>query len=437
MTITFLGAGSTVFAKNVLGDILLDPLLAESDIRLYDIDGERLADTVAMMERLNGTLTGGRAQISAFLGETQRRAALAGSECVINAIQVGGYRPSTVIDFEIPKRYGLQQTIGDTMGIGGIFRGIRTLQVMFEIVREMEERCPGALLLNYANPMSIVTGGILRTSQIQTVGLCHSVQICVPRLLEYLEMEVDPQETRWHIAGINHMAWLLAITHHGEDLYPEIKRRARERRTHKDALRFELMHRFGYYVTESSEHNAEYSPFWIKRAYPHLIEEYHIPLDEYPRRCERQIEEWQAMRRSLTAGTEPLEHTRSYEYGAAIVAALAGGPVARIHGNVLNRALIPNLPADAVVEVPALVDTNGVAGTQCAPLPPGPAALNSAAIQVHRLTIEAARTGSRDLLYQAAFMDPHTAAELSLDEIVAMCDEMLEAHGAYCAIIRR
>jgi len=437
MKVTFLGAGSTVFAKNILGDMLLSPALAGMEVALYDIDPERLRDTAAMMERLGKNPEVYPAAVSGFCGGEQRREALKGADFVINAIQVGGYEPATVIDFEIPKRYGLRQTIGDTLGVGGIFRGIRTLQVMFDVVKEMEEVCPGAILLNYANPMSIVTGGLLRVSPVQTVGLCHSVQICVPRLLEYLEMDVDPAETRWQIAGINHMAWLLALTRGDEDLYPEVRRRALERSGHKDSLRFELMRRFGYYVTESSEHNAEYSPFWIKQRYPGLIDRFQIPLDEYPRRCRRQIEDWARMRQSLAEGTGPLDHTRSYEYGAHIVEAVVTGQPCRIHGNVLNRGLIPNLPAAAVVEVPCLVDRNGVQGVQCPPLPPGPAALNSAAVQVHLLAIEAAVTGSRDLLYQAVFMDPHTAAELSLDDMVSLCDDLLEAHGDSCAIIRK
>lgn len=436
MTITFLGAGSTVFAKNILGDVLLTPSLAGSRIKLYDIDPIRLDDTRRMLEKLGRSITGSNATVEMFLGPDERKAALRDADCVVNAIQVGGYEPATVIDFEIPKRYGLRQTIGDTMGIGGIFRGIRTLQVMLEIVRDMEDACPDALLLNYANPMSIVTGGLLRRSTIQTVGLCHSVQICVPRLLHYLDMSVNPSETRWKIAGINHMAWLLEITHDGKDLYPEIRQRAQERSEHSDALRFELMKRFGFYVTESSEHNAEYSPYWIKRSHPELIERFQIPLDEYPRRCREQIAQWKSMREQMIEGTTPLTHTRSYEYGAGIMEAVLTDTPARIHGNILNNGLIPNLPPDSIVEVPCLVDRNGVQGVYSGPLPRQLAALNSAAIQVHLLTIDAALTGSRDSLYQAAFLDPHTAAELSLDEIVSLCDDLLEAHGDSCRIIR-
>src|SRR6056297_2487135 len=268
MKITFLGAGSTIFAKNVLGDVLLTPSLQKAEINLYDIDAQRLQDSGLMLENLNRNLNKGRAVIRSFCGEQERRSALEGADFVVNAIQVGGYDPATKIDFELPARYGLKQTIGDTLGIGGIFRGIRTLQVMFPIVREMEELCPKAILLNYANPMSIVTGALLKYSKVKSVGLCHSVQVCVPRLLKYTGFEIDPEEVQWHIAGINHMAWLLSISYNGEDLYPQIRQRARELVHHPDKLRLELMQRFGYYVTESSEHNAEYTPYWIKGAYP-------------------------------------------------------------------------------------------------------------------------------------------------------------------------
>ncbi|MGC9311714.1 MAG: alpha-glucosidase/alpha-galactosidase [Sediminispirochaetaceae bacterium] len=447
MILTFLGAGSTVFVRNILGDVFLTPALRDAEVRLYDIDDRRLQASVDIVGMLNENMNNGAADIRAYCGEPRRGEALRGSDFVINAIQVGGYEPATVIDFELPAKYDLRQTIGDTLGIGGIFRGIRTLQVMFEIVREMEEECPDALLLNYVNPLSIVTGGILRYSQIRTVGLCHSVQVCVPRLLEYAGIELNPEEVRWKIAGINHMAWLLEITHDGRDLYPEIKRQTLAMRDHPDRVRFELMKRFGYYVTESSEHNAEYTPYWIKRTHPELIEEYHIPLDEYPRRCRQQIEEWERNRDEVLQGRspgsgnqqskrDPKEPSMSYEYAALIMDSMATGRVRRVHGNVLNTGLIQNLPDEAVVEVPCLVDRNGVQGVFAGRLPIQCAALNSAAVHVQLMTIEAAVSGSREALYQAAFLDPHTASELTIDEIVALCDEMLAAHGDYCRIIR-
>ncbi|MCF7913874.1 MAG: alpha-glucosidase/alpha-galactosidase [Spirochaetaceae bacterium] len=435
MQITFLGAGSSIFAKNILGDVLLTPSLHSIQIHLYDIDSQRLEDSQRLLENLNQNINSGRAVIRSFCGVEQRAEALKGSDFVVNAIQVGGYDPATKIDFELPARYGLRQTIGDTLGIGGIFRGIRTLQVMFPIIREMEELCPRAILLNYANPMSIVTGALLDYSNISTVGLCHSVQVCVPRLLKYTGIEIDPEEVQWHIAGINHMAWLLSISHKGRDLYPQIRQRARKLVDHPDKLRLELMRRFGYYVTESSEHNAEYTPYWIKGAYPELIEQYRIPLDEYPRRCEQQIQEWEQRREELVHNKK-IDHSHSYEYAAGIMDSVVTGKVRRIHANVRNRGLIPNLPSDAVVELPCLVDRNGVQGVYAGRIPTQCAALNRAAINVQQMTIEAALSGSRDALYQAALLDPHTAAELSIDQIVSLCDEMLAAHGDSCRIIQ-
>lgn len=441
MIITFLGAGSTVFVRNILGDVFKTPALREAEIHLYDIDGRRLSESLEIIIGMNNGLNQGLSRIRGYCGAEERRSALKGADFVINAIQVGGYKPATLIDFEIPARYGLRQTIGDTLGIGGIFRGIRTLQVMFDIVKEMEQECPEALLLNYVNPLSIVTGGILVSSGIHIVGLCHSVQICVPRLLEYTGIDIDPEQVRWKIAGINHMAWLLEISHKGRDLYPEIRQKARERTDHRDRLRFEIMRRFGFYVTESSEHNAEYSPYWIKKSYPELIDRYQIPLDEYPRRCRKQIKEWKEERSERAKKNkvqDPAFLTRelSYEYAALIMDSLVSGIPRRIHGNVLNTGLIPNLPSNAVVEVPCLADRNGIQGVYSGRLPTQCAALNSAAVHVQLMTIEAAVRGSREALYQAALLDPHTAAELSIDEIIALCDEMLAAHGDYCRIIK-
>ncbi len=437
--ITFIGAGSTIFAKNILGDVMLTDALRDSRFALYDIDGKRLADSRRMLEALNSNINGVRGEITVHHGVDARREALRGADFVVNAIQVGGYKPSTVIDFEIPRRYGLLQTIGDTSGIGGIFRGLRTIPVMMDIAREMEEVCPDALMLNYTNPMSIVTGAMLKGSAVQTVGLCHSVQICADRLLKNLDMDGAVKDLRWKIAGINHMAWLLEIRDGAVDLYPEIKRRAAEAnrnarlpggKKHNDMVRYEIMRHFGYYVTESSEHNAEYTPYWIKQRYPDLVGKFNIPLDEYPRRCETQIAEWE-QRQAEIVDNAALSHTMSYEYGAHIMNAVATNVPYRMHGNILNTGLIPNLPASAVVEVPCLVDGNGVQGVYAGELPEQCAALNRTNINVHLMTIEAALTGKRDALYQAAFLDPHAAAELPLDDIRALCDDLIEAHGRY------
>lgn len=421
--ITFMGAGSTVFAKNVLGDCMLTPALQDSHIALYDIDLQRLKESETMLRNINEN-NGNHAKIVAY---TDRREALKDADYVVNAIQVGGYEPCTVIDFEVPKKYGLRQTIGDTLGIGGIFRALRTIPVMLDFARDMEDVCPDAWFLNYTNPMAMVTGAMLRATGIKTVGLCHSVQACVPHLLGPLGMSTE--NVQWKIAGINHMAWLLEVTRDGEDLYPEIKRRAMERETpHDDMVRYEIMKRFGYYVTESSEHNAEYMPYFIKSQYPELIEQFNIPLDEYPRRCVRQIERWAEMREQLV-NNKDIEHTRTLEYASYIMEAMETDRPYKIGGNVLNKGMIPNLPDEACVEVPCLVDASGVTPTYVGPLPPQLAALNMTNINVHLLTIEAALTRKKEYIYHAAMLDPHTAAELTIDQIYHLVDDLIEAHG--------
>ncbi len=431
MKITFLGAGSTVFVKNVLGDVLLTPVLGEElEIALYDIDGARLQDSVLVVERLNEKYNAGRAKITPFLGEQARKDALHGAHFVVNAIQVGGYEPCTVIDFEIPKKYGLRQTIGDTLGIGGIFRGLRTIRVMKDFARDMEEVCPDAWLLNYTNPMAILTGYMQRYTGVKTVGLCHSVQVCTKELFKKLEMQ-DVQIGHELIAGINHMAWLLEITDaRGNDLYPEIARRAKAKsaaRKHSDMVRFDYIDKLGYYCTESSEHNAEYNPFYIKSRYPELIEKFNIPLDEYPRRCVNQIAGWEKQREALLGGAD-VEHTRSREYASRIMEAMLTDTPYRIGGNVQNKGFIENLPADACVEVPCIVSACGITPTRVGRLPVQLAAMNMTNINPQLLTIEAAVTGKREHIYHAAMLDPHTAAELSIDDIIAMCDELYAAH---------
>ena len=431
MKITFMGAGSTVFAKNVLGDILLTKNLTEDlTIALYDIDQQRLEESYVLIEMLNQRYNAGKAAIQKFLGSESRKKALARADFVVNAIQVGGYEPCTVIDFEIPKKYGLRQTIADTLGIGGIFRGIRTIRVMEDFARDMEEVCPDAWLLNYTNPMSILTGYMLRYTGVKTVGLCHSVQVCSRHLLNSIGME-DVQVGRELIAGINHMGWLLEIyDSNGNDLYPEIKLRAKKmnmEQKHKDMVRFDYIDKFGYYCTESSEHNAEYNPFYIKSKYPELIERFNIPLDEYPRRCVKQINNWAEQKQRLLSD-EGIEHTRSREYASHIIESIMTDTPYKIGGNVLNNGFIENLPNDACVEVPCLVDGMGIHGTYVGRLPVQCAALNMTNINCQLLTIEAAVTRKKEHVYQAAMLDPHTAAELSIDDIVSMCDELMQAH---------
>ena len=428
--ICFIGAGSTIFAKNVLGDAMLTPSLQDAEIALYDIDENRLKESELMLQTINKNSNQSRAKIQSF---SDRKEALKDANFVINAIQVGGYKPSTVIDFEIPKKYGLQQTIGDTTGIGGIFRGLRTLPVMFDIAKDMEEVCPDAWLLNYTNPMAILTMGMLKATKIKTVGLCHSVQVCVPELFEHLGIkdQYNLDEFQWKIAGINHMAWLLEINRNGVDFYPEIRRLASEiANPHKDSVRFELMKHFGYYITESSEHNAEYHPYFIKKNYPELIEQLQIPIDEYLRRCVDQIAGWETQRDEIV-NDGSLEHTRSREYASYIMDAITTGTPTMIAGNVLNKGLITNLPEDCCVEVPCLVDKNGVQPTYVGKLPTQLAALNRTNINVQELTVEAAMTLEKDKIYQAALMDPHANAELSISEIKAMVDELIAAHGDY------
>ena len=462
-----MGAGSTVFAKNVLGDSMMTPALEESTIALYDIDATRLDESAVMLEAINRN-NGSKARIEKYLGVENRKDALRGANYVVNAIQVGGYDPCTITDFEIPKKYGLEQTIADTLGVGGVFRALRTIPVMMDFARDMEEVCPNAWFLNYTNPMAMLTGAMLRYTHVKTVGLCHSVQVCAPTLLNELGIGYD-DSVQAKIAGINHQAWLLECTRNGEDLYPEIKRRALlynqgkldigpfeewvERMTcgeprpgewvdrmkeeydlyqttgrHGDMVRLELMRRFGYYITESSEHNAEYTPYFIKRNYPELIERFNVPLDEYPRRCIRQIDDWKKRGHELTQNPT-LSHERSREYASYIMEAMETNIPTQIGGNVLNTGLITNLPQNACVEVPCLVDRNGVQPTVIGDLPEQCAALNRTNINVQLLAIEAAMTLKKDYIYQAVMMDPHAGAELSLDDIVSMCDELIEAHG--------
>ena len=432
--ITFMGAGSTVFARNVLGDCMCTPALRDAKIALYDIDEKRLKESEIILKALNHNVNEDRACITTYLGVENRKDALRDADFVVNAIQVGGYEPCTVTDFEIPKKYGLRQTIGDTLGIGGIMRGLRTIPVMEEFARDMEEVCPNTLFLNYTNPMAILTGYMQRYTKIRTVGLCHSVQVCTEGLLKGLGMEDRLEGATDLIAGINHMAWLLDVRDRdGKDLYPEIKARALKKNAeekHSDMIRYEYIRNLGYYCTESSEHNSEYNPFYIKSRYPELIERYNIPLDEYPRRCVNQIAGWEEERDNILKDGK-ITHERSREYASYIMEAVVTNKPYQIGGNVLNIGLIDNLPADACVEVPCLVNGNGINPCHVGRLPVQLAAMNQTNINVQLLTIEAARTRDRNHIYQAAMLDPHTAAELSVDDIRSMCDELIEAHGAY------
>ena len=430
--ITFMGAGSTVFAKNVLGDCMLTEALCESEIALYDIDAHRLEESYLMLSCINKNCNSGKATIKKYLGVENRKEALRNADFVVNAIQVGGYDPCTITDFEIPKKYGLRQTIGDTLGIGGIFRTLRTIPVLSDFAKDIEEAAPDAWFLNYTNPMAMLTGYMQRYTGVKTVGLCHSVQVCSKDLLESLGMNNKIEGRRELIAGINHMAWLLKIEDKdGNDLYPEIKKRAAEKNAnekHGNMVRFDYIKNLGYYCTESSEHNAEYNMFYIKSKYPELIDRFNIPLDEYPRRCVDQIEKWNKQREELIANPT-LTHERSHEYASYIIEAMVTGKPYKIGGNVINKGFIPNLPTKACVEVPCMIDGNGVNPCYVGELPVQLAAMNTTNINVQLLTIEAAVTRKKEHIYHAAMLDPHTASELSIDDIVAMCDDLIDAHG--------
>jgi alpha-galactosidase len=423
--ITFIGAGSTVFAKNLLGDILGFPELANSDITLFDIDETRLSTSEVVANRVAETL-GAKPKISAT---TDRRKALEGADYAISMIQVAGYKPGTVTDFEIPKKYGLRQTIADTLGIGGIMRGLRTIPVLVDMCHDMEQVCPDVTFLQYVNPMAMNCWAISRASTIKTIGLCHSVQGTAHQLSEDIGVPFD--EINYVAAGINHMAFYLKFEREGQDLYPQIRKVLDENRQPDwNRVRYEMFKRLGYFVTESSEHFAEYTPWFIKRDRSDLIEEFNIPLDEYIRRCEVQIQAWEAQRLALEGGA-PLEVHRSAEYGSLIIHSQETGIPRVVYGNVPNNGLIDNLPQGCCVEVPCVVDKNGVQPTKIGALPPHLAAMMQTNVNVQSLTVEAALTCKREHIYHAAMLDPHTAAELSLDQIWSLVDDLIEAHEGW------
>ena len=438
LKITFMGAGSTVFARNVLGDVMSTEALRECEIALYDIDPVRLEESRTILSVINHNINEDRAIIKVYLGEENRKEALRSANFVVNAIQVGGYDPCTITDFEIPKKYGLRQTIADTLGIGGIMRALRTIPVLEGFARDMEEVCPNAFLLNYSNPMAMLTGYLSRYTGVKMVGLCHSVQVCSDHLLRDLGMEDKIEGRKELIAGINHMGWLREIKDKaGNDLYPEIRRRAKAKNAaekHYDMIRYDYIDKLGYYCTESSGHSAEYNPFYIKSKYPELIERYGLVLDDYLGICVRQIEEWKEMSKKLTSDPT-LSHERSHEYASYIMEAMVTNRPYQIGGNVLNRGhLIEDFPEHACVEVPCLVDGMGIHPTYVGYLPPVLAAMNMTNIITQLLTIEAARTRKKEDILRAVMLDPHTAAELSIDDMAKMVDELLEAHGPYMAM---
>ncbi len=420
--IAMIGAGSVVFAQHLLGDIMSWPELERPHIALMDIDPDRLAVAERMAQKVAAAL-GAKPKITAH---RTRKPALDGADYVINTIQVGGF-PATKIDFDIPKRYGLQQTIADTNGIGGIFRALRTMPVMVKIAQEMESLCPKAIFINYANPMAMVCWAVTRATSIQTVGLCHSVQGTAMRLARY--MGIPYEELVYRAAGINHMDFYLKLEYRGRDAYPRLRKAMADPEIRgRDPVRFEAFNRLGYFVSESSEHFAEYVPWFIRRDRPDLIERYDIPIDEYIRRCVASDKQWKRSRREMFSD-KPLEVHRSHEYCGYILHAHQTGEPYVIYGNVPNDGLITNLPQGCCVEIPCLVDRNGIQPCHVGDLPPQLAGIIRNTVNVHDLTVEGFFTKRRDHIYQAAILDPRAGAELTLDETYSMVDDLFEAHG--------
>ena len=423
--IAMIGAGSTVFAKNLLGDILSFPELADAQIALMDIDEERLRTSEIVAKKV-GDAVGARPTVTAT---TDRKRALDGADYAINMIQVGGYKPSTVIDFEIPKKYGLRQTIADTLGVGGIFRTLRTLPVMIDMCRDMEQVCPDVQFLNYTNPMAMLCWGVTKATKIKTVGLCHSVQGTAEQIAK--DINVPIADIAYQCAGINHMAFYLTFKRlsTGEDLYPQIRKVLVENRVPDwNKVRYEMFARLGYFVTESSEHFAEYCPHFIRSQQPELVEQFNVPLDEYIRRCENQIAGWHKMKATYESDA-PVEVKRSHEYGSLIIHSMETNQPRVVYGNVPNDGLIDNLPNGCSVEVPCLVDASGVQPTRIGKLPAQLGAIMRTNVNVQELAVEAVLTGKREHVYHAAMLDPHTAAELPLEKIWSLVDDLFEAHG--------
>lgn len=429
--IAFVGAGSVVFAKNLLGDLLSFESLADAHLALVDVDAERLRVAERMAHKVAAAL-GARPTITAHLDRTE---ALRGADYVICSIQVGGHRPSTVVDFEVPKRHGLRQTIGDTLGVGGVMRALRTIPVLLGLCRDMEALCPDAWLLNYTNPMAMCCWALSRATPIRTLGLCHSVQGTAEQLAA--DVGVPVGEIDYVAAGVNHMAFYLRFARGDEDLYPRIRGVIAEGRVPAgNRVRYEMLSRLGYFVTESSEHFAEYVPHFIRRDRPDLLERFAIPLDEYLARCEFMDGMWGTMR-DFFGGDEPIASVeRSNEYGALVIDSLETGTERTVHANVRNDGLVTNLQRGCCVEVPCLVRRGSVEPRRIGDLPPQLAGIVMTNVNVQSLAVEAALTGRREHVYHAAMLDPHTAAELTLDEIWALVDDLLLAHGDWIPPLR-
>ncbi|MEF0940999.1 alpha-glucosidase/alpha-galactosidase [Rhizobium sp. BR 362] len=436
--ITFIGAGSTVFMKNIIGDVLQRPVLTGAKIALMDLNPQRLEESAIVARKLASTL-GASAVVETF---TDQRQALDGADFVVVAFQIGGYEPCTVTDFEVPKKYGLRQTIADTLGVGGIMRGLRTVPHLWKICEDMLAVCPEAVMLQYVNPMAINTWAIAeKFPTIKQVGLCHSVQGTAMELAK--DLDIPYEEIRYRSAGINHMAFYLKFEHRQadgsyRDLYPDLVRAYREGRAPKpgwnprcpNKVRYEMLTRLGYFVTESSEHFAEYTPYFIKEGREDLIEKFGIPLDEYPKRCIEQIARWKNQADEYRSA-DKIEVIQSKEYASSIINSIWTGEPSVIYGNVRNNGCITSLPYNCAAEVPCLVDASGIQPTFIGDLPPQLTALIRTNINVQELTVQALMTENREHIYHAAMMDPHTAAELDLDQIWSLVDELLAAHGTW------
>lgn len=434
--IAFIGAGSTVFMKNIIGDVLQRPALSGATIALMDIDPQRLEESAVVVNKLISTL-GVTARAETY---SDQRAALAAADFVVVAFQIGGYEPCTVTDFEVPKKYGLRQTIADTLGVGGIMRGLRTVPHLWKICEDMLAVCPEAIMLQYVNPMAINTWAIAeKYPAIRQVGLCHSVQGTAMELAR--DLDIPYEEIRYRSAGINHMAFYLKFEHRQpdgsyRDLYPDLVRGYREGRAPKpgwnprcpNKVRYEMLTRLGYFVTESSEHFAEYTPYFIKEGRGDLIEKFGIPLDEYPKRCIEQVERWKGQAETYRSA-DRIEVTQSKEYASSIINSVWTGEPSVIYGNVRNNGCITSLPSNCAAEVPCLVDASGIQPTFIGDLPPQLTALIRTNINVQELTVQALMTENPEHIYHAAMMDPHTAAELDLDQIWSLVDDLRAAHG--------
>jgi len=420
-TITFIGAGSVEFTRDLIADVLGFPELADAQLVLHDIDDQRLAASVGTAESV-ARQRGVRPSITAC---SDRRKALEGADFVINMIAVGGHAATTA-DFVIPASYGLRQTIADTIGIGGIFRGLRTFPVLEGIARDMLEICPEAWLLNYTNPMAMNVAYLSAVAPtLKVVGLCHSVYWTVRGLCEVVDVPFD--EVSYSSAGVNHQAWVLRWERDGQSLYPLLDARIAADPELRRRVRVDMYRRLGFYPTETSEHSSEYVPWYLH--HDAEIERLRIPVGAYLQMSADNVATYETTKADLAAGREVAIETETTEYAPQVIHSLVTGTKRTIFGNVRNTGLITNLPQDYAVEVPCAVDELGVHPMHVGALPPALAALNRAFVAPGELAVQAALTGDPKLVRNAAMLDPNTAATLTVDQIWALCNELTAAHG--------